>query len=86
MKTFTSLLAGVATLVQAESLPVLKGDPDTITVSGWNTGATLACMLQVIMSDTIQGAYCHKGAAFGVHSSQVRKAGTEQEITESVVA
>ena len=43
-------------------------------------------MFQVIMSDTIQGAYCHKGAAFGVHSSQVRKVGTEQEITESVVA
>ena len=71
MKSLTSLLAGVATLVhgQTNQLEQLTGDIDTVTVSGWNTGATFACMIQVILSDTIQGAICHKGAAFGVHAS-----------------
>ena len=69
MKTLTSLLAGAATLVHGQQLEQLTGDINTVTVSGWNTGATFACMLQVILSDTIQGAICHKGASFGVHSS-----------------
>ena len=69
MKTLTPLFAGVATLVHGQKLEQLTGDINTVTVSGWNTGATFACMIQVILSDTIQGAICHKGSAFGVHAS-----------------
>ena len=54
-----------------------------MTVSGFNAGATFACMLQIILSDTIKGASCLKGAAFGVSSSQVSKV-TEEDIEDIV--
>ena len=69
MKTSTSLLAAaIAALAQGQTdpLPQLNGDPDSVTVSGWNTGASFACMLQIILSDQIKGAACVKGSAFGV--------------------
>lgn len=81
MKNFVSLLAGFTTLVHGEALETLTGDPDTVTVSGWGAGATFACMIQVILSDTIQGAYCHKGASFGIHNTEVRGLGQDDAIT-----
>ena len=89
MKTLSSLLTGAATLVYAQEippLPALLGDPDSVTISGWNTGATFACMLQVILSDTIKGSYCHKGSVFGRHASQVRDEGTAEEFKDQAAS
>ena len=73
MKTSISLLAAAtAALANGQALPQLSGDPDSVTVSGWNTGASFACMLQIILSDTIKGAACIKGSAFGVDNSKVK--------------
>ena len=72
MKTFTALIASASVshgIAVEESpywvaLPDLGADPGSITVSGYNAGATQACMLQVILSGSIKGASCIKGAAW----------------------
>ena len=86
MRSKTSFL--VSSLVSvglgaSDQLPLLYGDPESVTVSGFNAGATFACMLQVILSDTIKGASCMKGAAFGTSNGQVRFV-TEDDIEDIV--
>ena len=46
------------------SLPDLKANPDTITVSGHSAGGHFSCMLQIILSETVKGAGCSKGGPF----------------------
>ena len=46
------------------AVPVLA-DPNKVTVSGQSAGGQFSCTIAIILSDTIKGAGCSKGGAFG---------------------
>ena len=54
------------------SIPVLA-DPNKVTVSGQSSGGHFSCTIAIILSDTIKGAGCSKGGAFGSSYSDFRK-------------
>lgn len=59
--TIGAVLCGPA---NAESLPVLTLNPDTITVSGLSSGAFMAVQMQVAFSDRISGAAVIAGGPY----------------------
>ena len=64
MNKFSPLIAFLISIAFGQSLPTINGDPDSVTVSGHQEGATFACSLQIILSATIKGAGCVKGGPF----------------------
>lgn len=49
----------------ADTLPALGTDPDSVTVSGFSSGAFMATQMHVALSQTIHGAALFAGGPFG---------------------
>ena len=63
----------------------MAGDPNSVTVSGHQEGATFACSLQIILSDTIKGAGCIKGAAFAFDPDNLADGETADDIADEAL-
>lgn len=65
-RLLTTLAIGLANaaVTQAESLLNLNADANTVTLSGFSAGGHFSCHMMTVLSGTIKGAGCAKGAAF----------------------
>ena len=49
------------------TLPFMKADPDTVTVSGYSAGCYMAELMQIIHSDTIKGSGLFQCHPYGIY-------------------
>ena len=66
------MTSSLAEMTISDSLPGLKADPHSVTISGMSAGAHNSCHMMILMSDTIKGAGCTKGGAFMSGYSEFR--------------
>ena len=68
------------------AVPVLA-DPNKVTVSGQSAGGQFSCTIAIILSDTIKGAGCSKGGAFGSSYGDFRTAAYDaQHFVDAAIA